>query len=202
LSQVARSAQLPDFTDLVEKQSPAVVNITTTQDARSVEECPPAGVGRNVRFLPPHDAAEGQGMLPPRRGQGSGFMISSDGYILTNTHVIDEVDEVVVKLNDKREFRAKVIGTDKRTDVALIKINASNLPAVRIGDPNRLRSANGCWRSARRSASKTPPPPASSPPRGAACRRRTMCPSSRPTSRSIPAIPADRCSTCAAKWSA
>jgi serine protease Do len=66
-------------------------------------------------------------------------MISSDGYILTNTHVVDEVDEVVVKLNDKREFRAKVIGTDKRTDVALLKINTHGLPAVRIGDPNRLR---------------------------------------------------------------
>jgi serine protease Do len=66
-------------------------------------------------------------------------MISSDGYILTNTHVVDDVDEVVVKLHDKREFRAKVIGTDQRTDVALIKINASNLPAVRIGDPSKLR---------------------------------------------------------------
>jgi serine protease Do len=86
-------------------------------------------------MIPP----EGRGMLPPKRGQGSGFMISSDGYILTNTHVVDDVDEVVVKLHDKREFRAKVIGTDQRTDVALIKINASNLPAVRIGDPSKLR---------------------------------------------------------------
>jgi len=66
-------------------------------------------------------------------------MISPDGYILTNTHVVDDVDEVVVKLNDKREFRAKVIGSDQRTDVALLKINADNLPSVRIGDPSRLR---------------------------------------------------------------
>jgi serine protease Do len=95
------------------------------------------------RMMPP----EGQDMLPkslphslqPKRGQGSGFLISSDGYILTNTHVVDDVDEVVIKLNDKREYRAKVIGKDERTDVALIKINADNLPAVRIGDPNRLR---------------------------------------------------------------
>jgi serine protease Do len=133
-------AQLPDFTDLVEKQSPAVVNITTTQDSRQrargpkVPE-PDAMLDFFRRMMPP----EGQGMLPPKRGQGSGFMISSDGYILTNAHVIDEVDEVVVKLNDKREFRAKVIGTDQRTDVALLKINTSNLPAVRIGDPNRLQ---------------------------------------------------------------
>jgi serine protease Do len=134
------SAQLPDFTDLVERQSPAVVNITTTQDVRQRARKPRLPEADEMfeffrRMVPP----EGQGMLPPKRGQGSGFMISSDGYILTNTHVIDEVDEVVVKLNDKREFRAKVIGTDKRTDVALLKINASNLPSVRIGDPARLK---------------------------------------------------------------
>lgn len=133
-------AQLPDFTDLVEKQSPAVVNITTTQDARQRSRTrkmpePDEMLDFFRRMMPP----EGQVMLPPKRGQGSGFMISADGYILTNTHVVDEVDEVVVKLNDKREFRAKVIGTDSRTDVALLKINADNLPAVRIGDPNRLR---------------------------------------------------------------
>lgn len=134
------SAQLPDFTELVEKQSAAVVNITTTQDgkqrsrARKMPE-PDEMFDFFRRMIPP----EGQGMLPPKRGQGSGFMISSDGYILTNTHVVDDVDEVVVKLHDKREFRAKVIGIDQRTDVALIKINATNLPAVRIGDPNRLR---------------------------------------------------------------
>lgn len=134
------NAQLPDFTELVEKQSPAVVNITTSQDARQRSRSrklpePDEMFDFFRRMVPP----ESQGMLPPKRGQGSGFMISSDGYILTNTHVVDEVDEVVVKLNDKREFRAKVIGTDKRTDVALLKINTHDLPAVRIGDPNRLR---------------------------------------------------------------
>jgi len=135
------SAQLPDFSDLAEKQSPAVVNITTTQDARQRSR------GRSKmpepeemfdffrRMMPP----EGQGMLPAKRGQGSGFLISSDGYILTNTHVVDDVDEVVVKLNDKREFRAKVIGSDARTDIALLKINGDNLPRVSIGDPNKLR---------------------------------------------------------------
>jgi serine protease Do len=142
------SAQLPDFTDLVEKQAPAVVNIATIQDARQQSrgrKTPEANEMFDFfrRMMPP----EGQDMLPkslphslqPKRGQGSGFLISSDGYILTNTHVVDDVDEVVIKLNDKREYRAKVIGKDERTDVALIKINADNLPAVRIGDPNRLR---------------------------------------------------------------
>lgn len=134
------SAQLPDFTDLVEKQSSSVVNITTTQDARQRSR------GKKIpesdqmfdffrRMVPP----EGHGMLPPKRGQGSGFMISADGYILTNTHVVDNVDEVVVKMHDKREFRAKVIGIDSRTDIALIKINADNLPYARIGDPNKTR---------------------------------------------------------------
>jgi serine protease Do len=70
---------------------------------------------------------------------GSGFIVSTDGYILTNAHVVDGADEVVVKLTDKREIKAKVIGTDKRTDVALIKIEASGLPVVRMGDPSRLR---------------------------------------------------------------
>ncbi|MDP2786908.1 MAG: DegQ family serine endoprotease [Pseudomonadota bacterium] len=134
------NAQLPDFTDLVEKHAPAVVNITTTQDARQRSRGhkmpePDAMLDLFRRMMPP----EGQGMLPAKRGQGSGFLISADGYILTNTHVVDDVDEVVVKLNDKREFRAKVIGIDARTDIALIKINADNLPRVGIGDPNKLR---------------------------------------------------------------
>lgn len=142
-------AGLPDFVDLIDKQSPAVVNITTTQDA------PPMQRGRKMpdqdemmdffrrfmpdgefrRFMPP-DAPHG---LPPKRGQGSGFIVSADGYIMTNAHVVDDADEVVVKLSDKREFRAKVIGSDARTDVALIKITAANLPRVAIGDPGTLR---------------------------------------------------------------
>lgn len=135
------SAQLPDFVDLVEKQSPAVVNITTTQEARRLKRghkrvpAPDEMFDFFRKFLPP----EGEAFLPPSRGQGSGFMISSDGYILTNAHVVDKVDEVVVKLADKREFRAKVVGSDSRTDVALIKINAEGLPRVTLGDPDKLR---------------------------------------------------------------
>jgi serine protease Do len=134
------AAQLPDFTELAEKQSQAVVNITTTQDVKLTKRGhrmpdPDDMMEFFRRFMPP----EGERFMPPRKGQGSGFLISPDGYILTNAHVVDDVDEVVVKLNDKREFRAKVIGTDVRTDVALLKINTDNLPRVAIGDPNRLR---------------------------------------------------------------
>jgi serine protease Do len=135
------SAQLPDFVDMVEQQSPTVVNITTTQEARRLKRghkrmpAPDEMLDFFRKFLPP----EGEAFLPPSRGQGSGFIISSDGYILTNTHVIDHVDEVTVKLPDMREFRAKVIGSDSRTDVALIKINAEGLPRVTLGNPDKLR---------------------------------------------------------------
>jgi len=133
-------AQLPDFTDLAEQQSQAVVNITTTQDAKQSRRPhrmpdPDDMMDFFRRFMPP----EGERFMPPRRGNGSGFLISADGYIMTNAHVVDDVDEVVVKLHDKREYRAKVIGSDARTDVALIKINADKLPRVTIGDPNRLK---------------------------------------------------------------
>ena len=141
---LAQSRDLPDFTELVEKQGAAVVNISTTQIVKS-------GRG-NVQL--PFDEDDpmyeffkrfGQRAMPgaPRefenKGLGSGFIISSDGYILTNNHVVAEADEVVVKLTDKREFKAKVLGADKRTDVALIKIEAAGLPTVKLGDPNKLK---------------------------------------------------------------
>lgn len=139
---VAQIRQLPDFADLAEKHGAAVVNISTTKTVRGGvfpqmpfdEDDPMFQFFR--RFMPPHPGV-------PRefenRSLGSGFIISSDGHILTNAHVIDAADEVTVRLNDKREFKAKVIGSDKRTDVALIKIDASNLPAVKMGDPSQLR---------------------------------------------------------------
>jgi len=135
------AAQLPDFTDLVEKQGPAVVNISTTQAARSPlapqipnlqEDDPFYEFFR--RFVPNPGPREFQS-----QSLGSGFIINADGYILTNSHVIDAADEITVKLIDKREFKAKVIGADKRTDVALIKIDAAGLPMVRFGDPGRLK---------------------------------------------------------------
>ena len=136
------NAQLPDFTDLVEKQGPTVVNISTTQTVRS-----PLGIPQIPqlqeddpfyeffrRFVPNPGPREFQ-----NNSLGSGFIISTDGYILTNAHVVEAADEITVKLNDKREFKAKVIGSDKRTDIALIKIEASGLPAVKMGDPNKLK---------------------------------------------------------------
>ncbi|MBI3917960.1 MAG: DegQ family serine endoprotease [Betaproteobacteria bacterium] len=138
---VVSPAQLPDFTDLVEKQGPAVVNISTTQSVRSPllpqvpqlqEDDPFYEFFR--RFIPNPGPREFQS-----QSLGSGFIISTDGYILTNAHVVEAADEITVKLNDKREFKAKVIGSDRRTDVALIKIEGGGLPAVRFGDPGRLK---------------------------------------------------------------
>ena len=141
----AQARDYPDFTELVEKQGPAVVNISTAQTVReraNVPQIPNLDEDDPFyeffrRFVPRNP---GQ---PPRefenRSLGSGFIISGDGYILTNAHVVDGADEITVRLIDKREFKAKVIGADKRTDVALIKIEASGLPVVKMGDPNKLK---------------------------------------------------------------
>ena len=150
LSAQAQGKGLPDFTELVEKQGAAVVNISTTQLVR--------GNGRGAqpfpfdendpmfeffrRFAPRQPGGPGQPGAPrdfESRSLGSGFIVSADGYILTNAHVVESADEILVRLTDKREFKAKVIGADKRTDVALIRIEASNLPMVRLGDPNVLK---------------------------------------------------------------
>jgi serine protease Do len=140
----AQTRDLPDFTDLAEKQGPAVVNISTTQTLKTehfnhpfpLEEDDPA-FDFFRRFMP----RQMPGMPKEYKSEslGSGFIISGDGYILTNAHVVDGADDVLVRLTDKREFKAKVIGADKKTDVALIKIDASGLPVAKLGDPNRLR---------------------------------------------------------------
>lgn len=141
---LSHAKDLPDFTDLVEKQSPAVVNVSITQTVSQdavFPQIPNLPEGDPFfdffrRFRPP------QGGFPHEfesKSQGSGFIISADGYILTNAHVANGVDEVTVRLTDKREFRAKVIGKDRRTDVALIKIDATGLPKVVIGNPGLLK---------------------------------------------------------------
>jgi len=141
---VAQSRGLPDFTELAEKQGAAVVNISTTQVTRS-SQMSPFPFDENdpafeffKRFIPRHP-----GGAAPRefenKSLGSGFIVSGDGFILTNAHVVDGADEVTVRLTDKREFKAKIIGADKRTDVALIRIEASGLPAVKLGDPPQLK---------------------------------------------------------------
>jgi serine protease Do len=142
--QIQRSAAsaLPDFSALVEQNGPAVVNISTTAaPVRTQMQLPqiPGEPGDPIqdffrRFqipMPQGDAI--------RKGVGSGFIVSADGYILTNAHVVDDASEVIVKLTDKREFKAKVIGVDRRTDVALVKIDARDLPTVRIGDATKAR---------------------------------------------------------------
>jgi serine protease Do len=148
LASYAQVRELPDFSDLAEKQGPAVVNISTAQmrERRATPQLPDLDESDPLydffrRFVP-RQPGQGQGQGPRQfesRSLGSGFLVSADGYILTNAHVVDAADEITVKLTDKREFKARVIGADKRTDIALIKIDAVGLPAVRFGDPNRLK---------------------------------------------------------------
>ncbi|WP_284615564.1 DegQ family serine endoprotease [Aquabacterium humicola] len=140
--------ELPDFSELVERVGPSVVNIRTLERSRGGPE---RGVDPNLeeffrRFGIPLPGGRGgprgggqPDEEPQQRGVGSGFILSADGYVMTNAHVIDGADEVLVTLTDKREFKAKPIGFDKRTDVAVVKIEAAGLPAVRIGDVNRLK---------------------------------------------------------------
>ena len=143
----AQARDLPDFVELVEKQGATVVNISTTQVIKGRRGGPQfpfdgddAAQELLRRFFP--------GQIPnhpgvpqefKNRSLGSGFIISADGHILTNAHVVEGADEVLVKLTDKHEFKAKVLGTDKRTDVALIKIEASNLPVAKLGDSTKLK---------------------------------------------------------------
>lgn len=133
------AANLPDFTDLYEKHGSAVVNISVTHKAKTAYQFPHLSEDDPFyEFFKRFGVPRG----PQREFQqaaGSGFIISADGYIVTNSHVVDGAEEVDVKLTDKREFKARVIGVDKRTDVAVIKIEASNLPRVTVGDPSRLR---------------------------------------------------------------
>ncbi len=141
---LAQPRGLPDFTELAEKQGAAVVNISTTQINRGSHGMPfPFDENDPAfeffkRFIP-----RSPGSPAPRefenKSLGSGFVISGDGYILTNAHVVDGADEVTVRLTDKREFKAKIIGADKRTDVALLKIEATGLPVVKLGEPSQLK---------------------------------------------------------------
>ncbi len=149
----AQFTGLPDFTGLVEQVGPAVVNIRTLERGRAgtarsgVPEMDEDMLEFFRRFgipIPnqpgprggPRQAPDGE---PQQRGVGSGFILSADGYVMTNAHVVEGADEVLVTLTDTREFTARMIGADKRSDVALVKIEASGLPVVKIGDVNKLR---------------------------------------------------------------
>lgn len=143
-------AALPDFTEMVKTSGPSVVNISTTQKAKPVNEL--SLKGQDIpEGLPPEmeEFLRQFGKMPEEGGDyggdeegqslGSGFIISTDGYILTNHHVVKNADEIMVKFSDRRELTAKLIGSDERTDVAVLKVDATGLPAVTIGDPNALK---------------------------------------------------------------
>jgi serine protease Do len=131
---------LPSFADLVAQQGPAVVQIRATKDQKRVA----LSRGEGMPDLPPEFAPFFRG-LPrtpqpgPAMGTGSGFIVGADGIVLTNAHVVADSDEVIVKLTDQREYRAKVLGSDATTDVAVLKIDAKTLPVVKLGDPARTR---------------------------------------------------------------
>ncbi|MCE4060681.1 DegQ family serine endoprotease [Pandoraea sputorum] len=152
---------VPDFSQLAEQYGPAVVNISVTHDGK-----PSAQRGSAANQLPPGmdpndplfqffrhfygapgndggDSGGDDGSSGPTRSLGSGFIVSPDGYILTNAHVVDDASQVTVKLTDKREYKAKVVGSDKASDVALLKIAATDLPTVKIGDPSKSKA--GEW---------------------------------------------------------
>ena len=143
-AQTSQLSGLPDFTKLVEDNGKAVVSISTVKKAKRLG--PQNGVPdeqlemlRRFGFPFPFGDFNGPGMTPERRGQGSGFIIDPNGIILTNNHVVDGADEVTVHLTDKREFKAKVIGTDPKTDIAVIKIEGKNLPVVKLGKSDDVK---------------------------------------------------------------
>ena len=155
-AEAAAKTGIPDFSGLVEAYGPAVVNISAKhvvkRTARRAQQLPIDPSDPFYQFFkrfygqfPGFNDGDGDAQpdATPSASLGSGFIISNDGYILTNAHVIDGANVVTVKLTDKREFRAKVIGTDKQSDVAVIKISASSLPVVKIGDPQQ--SKVGQW---------------------------------------------------------
>jgi serine protease Do len=146
-------AGLPDFADLVDKAGPAVVNIRTTERIKLGQG---GGAGGDEemqeflrRFFGGQMTPRGRRNSPQQpqqpqeeevqRGVGSGFIISDDGYVLTNAHVVEGADEVTVTLTDRREFKAKVLGADRRSDVAVLKLDGRNLPSLRMGDSNKIR---------------------------------------------------------------
>ncbi len=139
---------LPDFTELVDQVGPSVVNIRTVERGRGAS----AGSGPDEQMLEffrrfgiplppnaPRQQRPDRGEEETPRGVGSGFIVSADGFVMTNAHVVEGADEVIVTLTDKREFKARIVGSDRRTDVAVVKIEATGLPSVKLGDASRVR---------------------------------------------------------------
>ncbi len=157
LPALAQPRELPDFTELVERVGPAVVNIRTAERSRSAAPGGGGEIDEQMReFLrrfgipmpnnpqqPRRGGPRDEDNEPQQRGVGSGFVLTADGYVMTNAHVVDGADEVIVTLTDKREFKARIIGADRRTDVAVVKIDAVGLPTVKVGDVNQVKV--GAW---------------------------------------------------------
>ena len=148
-SQNIFAASLPDFTPLVEANSAAVVNISTTTKKTGVSNMPPGYSMPDIPedspfydFFKKFFGEIPEGGIDPfeqRSSLGSGFILSSDGYVITNNHVVKDADEIVVSLQDRREFIAELVGTDERSDIAVLKIDGGNLPVVKLGDSNSLK---------------------------------------------------------------
>ncbi len=148
-SSLSYAQSLPDFTHLIEHSSDAVVNISTTSKAQeTTQQTPDFGMPDIPEDNPMHDFlkkffGDHGGNSPhqqlPRSSLGSGFVISKDGYVITNNHVIKEADEIIVRLSDRREFVAEVVGKDARSDLAILKIDANDLPVVKLGDSSKLK---------------------------------------------------------------
>jgi len=148
LASPSQASSLPNFVELVEEQGKAVVNISTKQKTKKMQ------IGHGELQMPeiPEDSPfyeffekffgqmpESNGQQPSVRSLGSGFIISADGYVLTSAHVVDNADEIIVRMTDRREMVAKVVGTDKRSDVALLKVDAKGLPYLKFGKPDELK---------------------------------------------------------------
>ncbi len=143
---LANSQSLPDFTPLVEKNSAAVVNISTSSKANTNG----LSQGFNMPDIPEDspfydffkkyfgDIPEGHGQSQERSSLGSGFITSKNGYVITNHHVVKDADEIIVRLNDRREFVAELVGSDARSDIAVLKVDGDNLPFLKLGDSSKV----------------------------------------------------------------
>ena len=161
----AQAVELPDFTQIVEQASPAVVNISTTQklpdrkvsgQMPDLEGLPPALREFFERGMPQQPRSPRGDRQREAQSLGSGFIISPDGYILTNNHVIADADEILVRLADRSELKAKLVGTDPRSDVALLKIEGKDLPVLKLGKSQDLKAGQWVSPSLRRLVSTIP----------------------------------------------
>ena len=143
LSKMSQAQGLPDFTALVEQNAPAIVNVSSTRTRPEIDDQQRANLEELLRYFYERGAPELQlpnpEDSPAPAATGSGFIIDTDGYIVTNHHVVEDADEITITLNDQREFKAEVIGSDELSDLALLKIDASGLPAVKLGSSSDLK---------------------------------------------------------------